>query len=262
MLRQATKHTVPITQHLSHRLREGIFIASFAVSLFFLLSLLTYHRTDPGWSHTLLTKHIANLGGQVGAWAADVFLYIFGYFAYIFPFVLAYNAWLLLRDRLLILSNYQTLIIRCIGVALTFAAGCGLMSLQYPIQTIHLPYISGGILGYLVAQDLVIAFSVTGATLLLLGLFLAGITLFTGLSWFAVTELIGRLTLQLLSILQRLLASCIRHVEAFVVKRNAQRGQRITIERTAAPSVKRRQKPTKPKISPKIDSIKPSHRYR
>ena len=76
-------------------LREGALIIFGTTALFLLVSLITYHVADPGWSHSETTKKIANSGGMVGAWFADVFLLLFGYLAYLVPVGVAYWGWLL-----------------------------------------------------------------------------------------------------------------------------------------------------------------------
>ena len=37
---------------MANRIREGLFIFSIALALFFFVSFGTYHNTDPGWSST------------------------------------------------------------------------------------------------------------------------------------------------------------------------------------------------------------------
>ena len=56
---------------------------------------------------------------------------------------------------------------------------------------------AGGVLGDVVGRGLARVFSPLGATLILLALFLTGITLFTSLSWFALMDTIGYYTLSL-----------------------------------------------------------------
>ena len=58
---------------------------------------MSYHPSDPGWSHSGQVDPVLNQGGRVGAWIADVFLYLFGYMAYLFPIMVAYSGWLLFR---------------------------------------------------------------------------------------------------------------------------------------------------------------------
>jgi len=54
---------------------------------------------------------------------------------------------------------------------------------------------AGGILGDMVGSGLVATFSHLGATLFLITLFLAGVTLFTSLSWLKLMDSTGRYTL-------------------------------------------------------------------
>ncbi|MBS0358891.1 MAG: DNA translocase FtsK 4TM domain-containing protein, partial [Proteobacteria bacterium] len=66
MAKQATVKSGAVklfTDHLGKRVREGFLIISAAVSLFILLALLTYHPTDPGWSHSEMVKEVANACG-------------------------------------------------------------------------------------------------------------------------------------------------------------------------------------------------------
>jgi len=60
---------------------------------------------------------------------------------------------------------------------------------------VDLPGSTGGILGQEIGGTLLIILGNSGATLLFLAIFLAGITLFTGLSWIALLDVVGRYTL-------------------------------------------------------------------
>ncbi len=180
--------------HLSQRLREAILIITGAIALFLLLALMTYHRTDPSWSNIYDTHSVANAGGRVGAWFADVFLMLFGYLAYLFPFMLAYSAWLFLHALPERPSfDWRVFVLRGTGFLLIMFGGCALASLQFLGLHSHIPYTAGGILGSIIGPDLASQFNLTGATLLLLALLLTGITLFTGLSWLKLMDSIGRL---------------------------------------------------------------------
>jgi S-DNA-T family DNA segregation ATPase FtsK/SpoIIIE len=192
--KKKTRKRSPST-HVSKGLREGALWILVALAVYLLLSLATYDANDPGWSHWGPVDRVENRGGVVGAWLADVLLYLFGYFAYLFPLMIAYSGWLVVRglpgsDDV----DVHVLSVRWTGFFVTLAAGCGLASLHFAAGT-ALPLDAGGILGDLVGQGLASLFSFTGATLLLLALFLAGITLFTGMSWFALIDLLGKYTL-------------------------------------------------------------------
>lgn len=74
-------------RQLHYHLYEGCLILVFTFSIFLFIALLSYHRSDPGWSHSIVVKHVANLTGKAGAWLSDFILYMVGYLAYIFPLI-------------------------------------------------------------------------------------------------------------------------------------------------------------------------------
>ncbi len=189
---------VAIAPHLHRGLREGALILVGTLALYLLISLLSYSATDPGWSHSGARGAVHNLGGRAGAWFADIFLYLFGMMAYILPFLVAQWAWMLYREqRKDDGGTYAVSIaLRGVGFILTMAAGSGLAYLHFHTAAV-LPLNTGGILGDVVARGLVRAFSQLGATLFLLAMFLTGVTLFTGLSWFGLMDKVGARTLGL-----------------------------------------------------------------
>ena len=188
------------SEQISKRCREAVFIISLAVALFLMLALFTYNRTDPGWSFSSGTILINNSAGRVGAWFADVLLYVFGYFAFTFPLLLIHNSWLFLREQGFEL-NYQIVLTRLGGIICFILAGCALASLEDKGLHAFLPYTAGGILGTVVAAGLTQVFNSVGSALLLIGTFLTGLTLFTGLSWFALLESIGWLGMKALGLM-------------------------------------------------------------
>jgi len=80
-------------------LREARWLLLCTLALFVALILLSYDRADPGWSHAASVPEIHNLGGRIGAWIADLMLYLFGVSAYLWA------AFLLLR----VVSGYRLL---------------------------------------------------------------------------------------------------------------------------------------------------------
>ncbi|MDH5326769.1 MAG: DNA translocase FtsK 4TM domain-containing protein [Gammaproteobacteria bacterium] len=179
-------------------LKEAALIVFWAVALYMSASLITYTQTDPGWSHSDTTEVVANAGGPAGAWFADVFLYLFGYMAYLFPIMVAYTGWLIFAGRNEDQDfDLRMVSLRFIGFVLTLCAGTGLATLHFQTQ-VTLPLDSGGILGDVVAQGLVGVFNFMGGTLLLIALFLTGISLFTSLSWIVLMDKTGAMTLGLL----------------------------------------------------------------
>ena len=196
-VRKQTRLTEPVSTQVLQRVKEGILIALGGVALFLFIALWSHHPSDPGWSHTGSDAAIRNHGGIVGAWIADIALHLFGRFAYVFPLMIAFAGWIAFRDRDDdIRWDYFYLSVRAIGFALTLAMGCGLIWVRTRQQLGELPHHMGGILGDVVGGISFTVFGELGGTLLMLALFLTGLTLFTGLSWLWLIETLGRLTLR------------------------------------------------------------------
>ncbi len=180
-----------LTIHIGRGLREAALFILLALASFLAIALITYNIQDPGWSYTGPREGVQNAAGTVGAWVADVLLYLFGYLAFLFPVMIAYSGWLVLRGRREEGVDYHVLGIRWFGFFITLASGCALASLHFVIPAGLLPLDGGGILGRWMGDGLATVFGLLGSTLLLLAVLLAGITLFTGLSWLGVMDMTG-----------------------------------------------------------------------
>lgn len=180
---------------LGPRLREGAFIGVTAICLYLLMALLTYSAGDPGWSATGSGGVIANLGGPTGAWLADVFFSLVGYAAYLFPLMLAYRALIILLERHNAKGfDWLNFGIRSLGLVLVMIAGTALAAMN-DIGTSALPQGAGGILGQSIGAAFTTAFSDVGSRLILLSIFLFGMTIFTDLSWLRLMERLGALSI-------------------------------------------------------------------
>lgn len=176
---------------LGSRFREGAFIGVTAVCLYLLMALLTYSTRDPGWSATGTGAPISNLGGPTGAWLADVFFSLVGYAAYLFPLLLAYRALVLLVQRHHDKGfDWTTFGIRALGLVLVMIAGTALAAMN-DSGAAALPQGAGGILGQAISSGFTVAFSEVGSRLILLAIFLFGMTIFTDLSWLTLLEKLG-----------------------------------------------------------------------
>lgn len=183
--------------YLHKRLKEGLFIILIALGLFVFIAFISYHSSDPSWSNTGNGGKIQNMTGAVGAWLADIFLYLFGYLAYLIPLAFAFCAWLVLRDPPEDKPAHPKQIIwfRSGGFILTLICGCGLFSLYISSNPNYLPYSAGGILGGFIGPGLQGILNQVGTSLILLAGFLTGITLFTGISWLRLMDYIGQFVL-------------------------------------------------------------------
>lgn len=185
------KKTASFSDYFAYRLREGILIATAAISLFILLALFTHSTADPIWTQVKHANGVINLGGRAGAFFSDFLFYLFGYLAYLLPFVLFYSAWLYFRYSNFSEDDYLAnfILLRATGFVFIFVAGCGLASLHWLLDPPRLS--GGGLIGVWVAIKTVDFFNTLGANLILAGFFLTGLTLFTGLSWVKVADYLG-----------------------------------------------------------------------
>ncbi len=177
---------------LTHAVREAAFWVLGAIALSMLVALLSYSPQDPGFSHTGNGAPVRNQIGSVGAWFADIAFGLFGGPALLFPAMILLAGWIVFTAR----SSpgpvdRRILVTRLSGFALTLATSCALATLHFGAH--GLPQTAGGAFGELLGNGFASGLGSLGATLLLLASWLAGVSLFTGLSWLAVMDRIGRL---------------------------------------------------------------------
>ncbi|MDC7827351.1 DNA translocase FtsK [Pseudomonas sp. BLCC-B13] len=192
-------------QQLHYRLKEGALIALGALCLILWMALLTYNQNDPGWSHTSSAQQVQNAAGRAGAWCADVLFMALGYFAYVFPLLLGVKTWQVFRNRHQPWQWSGWLFSwRLIGLVFLVLAGSGLAFIHFH-SAVGMPASAGGALGESLGQLAINALNVQGSTLLFLALFLFGLTVFTDLSWFKVMDLTGKITLDLIELINSLI---------------------------------------------------------
>ncbi|PCI63332.1 MAG: cell division protein FtsK [Gammaproteobacteria bacterium] len=188
----------PVADILMIRVKEGSFILLVAISVFLLISLISFSPNDPGWTLATSVTEVENASGRAGAWFSSRFLHLFGYLAFIFPFMVIYSGYLLFRERKNTLPNsFMFWFFRLFGLVFTLLLGASISSLHFVEPDMADSYLSGGIVGKLLSDLLVSWFNSIGATLLLLASFFASMTLFTGISWFQLMDWIGKNTLNL-----------------------------------------------------------------
>jgi DNA segregation ATPase FtsK/SpoIIIE, S-DNA-T family len=194
-LPKKSKQSGTVSVAVARSLREGTLWILCALALLLLLALLSYRAADPGFATTGDSSSIGNWIGPAGAWLASFFLFLFGRPAYLFPIMLAYAGWLVHKERALpdARSRLNTLL-RTAGFILTLLTSCGLAALHWDGS--GFPNSAGGVLGVMVGNGAARYLSFLGATLLLLGAWLAGVALFLGVSWFEVMDKLGAAVLR------------------------------------------------------------------
>jgi DNA segregation ATPase FtsK/SpoIIIE, S-DNA-T family len=190
-----SKARAKISAAVAKSLREGTLWLLCAIALILLLALASYTPADPGFADTGEPGPVNNWIGPVGAWLAGFFYFLFGRPSFLFPLMLGFAGWLVHKEAALpdARSRLNTAL-RTGGFVLTVLASCGLATLHW--SSVGLANSAGGVLGAVVGGGSAKGLSFLGATLLLLGVWLAGVALFAGLSWFDVMDRVGAWTLQ------------------------------------------------------------------
>lgn len=171
------------------RLFEAGLITIILLAIFMMLSLVSYHPSDPGWSQTAWGGEIRNAAGPAGAWLADILLFSFGFSAYVVPLFMVLIGWLTLwRPRALSDICYLTLSLRIVGFLMLLLSVLTLASMN--LGNIYY-FSSGGLIGDMLASAISPIFGSLGTTLLLLCAFATGVTFFTGWSWLLIVERLG-----------------------------------------------------------------------
>lgn len=250
-------------------LREVGALSVLALAAYLFICLISWSPGDPGHSYTGSGEAIANWGGRVGAWFADMMFTLFGRMAYLLLLLCATAGWRAFgnrpnaaarskavgRGRFQSASrnaaNHQSKIgvagmLPVIGFVLAMTGGCGLEQIYFPYAQVSSAFRAGGILGAETAKVFIGNFGVVGATVILLALLMTGITLISHVSWFNVMD---RLGYQVFGIIERAKAG----FEA-IADRNkgaqVRRERQVNVKRMTAIAA---QKP--PRIEPKFHAI-------
>ena len=171
---------------------EIVVLFSAFLAVYALLSLLTYTSTDPGWSNSGGNREIENVGGQFGANFSDMLLHGFGYVSFLVPImILVLGVRFYLNRHSAIEPSYLSRVLVALGFLITVMGGCGLENLHFNHWAADKPFAAGGFLGHWLNGTLVNMFGHIGSTMLMVTMFLTGVTIFSGLSWFSLMDSIG-----------------------------------------------------------------------
>ena len=189
----ATPSRPPVPEKTAGLIREAWWLVLVVVGTYLVTILLTFHRDDPGWSHSASdTANIHNAGGTLGAWLSDILLYLFGFSAWWWAVLAFYAMWLVYK-RLdsNSLGDRPVLFFNLFGFGLMLIASSALEAGHLRPLPASLPLAPGGMLGDVVSDAMrkVLGFAGSGMALLLA--FATGFSLFTGWSWLTITEKFG-----------------------------------------------------------------------
>jgi S-DNA-T family DNA segregation ATPase FtsK/SpoIIIE len=180
-------------------LREARWLVLCATAMFLVLILISYNKGDPGWSNAVASRDVHNFGGRLGAWLADLLLYLFGACSYllaVFMLMRVVSGYRHLNaarlvDRRQALDETLFGWDRWLGFALLFVGCLALESSRLGSLPMQLPLAPGGVVGHLLAQPALVHLGAAGGTLLMLLTAAVGFSLATGLSWLTIFEKVG-----------------------------------------------------------------------
>ncbi|OZI19931.1 cell division protein FtsK [Bordetella genomosp. 9] len=194
----------PLQTRISSLLREARWILFAAMAAWLTLVLATWSSADPGWSHSVPAGVVHNKGGTLGAYLADILLYLFGFSAWWWVILLLHRVragYRRLAGHLRTpAANAELPRVRWeqgVGFGMLLIGSMGLEALRLYSLGTHLPGSAdggsgaGGVIGHTLAQQLSSAIGFTGGTLVFLVLVAIGLSLFFSFSWLAIAERVG-----------------------------------------------------------------------
>ncbi len=190
--RLAPRAPSPLPEKIGGLLQESRWLALGAVAVLLSLALWGFSKDDPGWSHAVAHGPMHNPTGRIGAWLADLLLYLFGFSAWWWVVLLLMCVrWGYQRLSAGGVEDRRSLYVALAGFGLLLLASSGLEAIRFYSLKAALPLAPGGLLGIEGGRMLAGAFGYTGATLVLLVTVAVGWSLFSGMSWLAACERLG-----------------------------------------------------------------------
>lgn len=196
---QATRNPKPAAQRarLARVSQDAQQLVFLLMTGYLLLALLGYHRDDPGWTHASGDGEVHNSMGRLGAWLADMILWLVGYPGYLSWLVFAWLTWSLCVSGYRPFARQPGFSMRLFGMLLLFAAACALAAVYMETGRYLPPHVSGGgVLGQFMESSLHGFLGTDGYGLVMLTLMLTGLTLWAGIRWLKVIDWIGHLAWQ------------------------------------------------------------------
>jgi S-DNA-T family DNA segregation ATPase FtsK/SpoIIIE len=179
-----------LSEQVRRALREGALYVFGALALILWYALFTYDPGDPGFSQATSGGEVSNGVGRFGALVADLLFNFFGRPAYLFTVMVFYLGWMLYREQRtqqhFTRADYA---LRGSGFVATLVSSCALATLHFSPAGFN--ETAGGIIGQIVGNWLESVMKLLGASTLLFVIWVASVSLFLGISWFAVMDRVG-----------------------------------------------------------------------
>ena len=181
----------PMPDKIGHLLQESRWLGVGALMVFLVMALWGFQRSDPGWSNAVGAGALQNPAGRLGAWVADVLLYVFGLSAWWWVVLLGMWVWWGFRRLHSGQKSSPPWFAVVPGFLVLLLASCALEALRFYTSGTELPLAPGGVLGLEGSRWLASNLGFTGATLFLLATLALAWSVFSGMSWLWAFEKLG-----------------------------------------------------------------------
>ncbi len=196
-----------LPHHLPHRMSRLVlevrWLLQLALGLFLLMVLFSYNPHDPSWTNEMQATQVANWGGRVGAWTADILFLMFGFSSYCWVVLFARR---IVRGYKRIAQHEQASeheeatevaaptshwLLDSFAFVLILSASAGLEAMRLWSRSATFLHTPGGVVGDTLTHELLHALGFTGGTLVLLLMLVIGLSLFFHFSWLNLAERVG-----------------------------------------------------------------------
>lgn len=214
------------------------------VSLFLLISLISYNSQDPSWASTTSSDaKVNNYGGKAGASTAEALLQVFGFPSFLIPFAFIY-----LGFQIILPKEDKRLFSRTLGIVfLVFILSALLHTLFQDVSWRGARMASGGFIGNVLSSFIVQYFNHTGTVLILIGLLILFFVFSAHLS-------ISQISLFFSKIIHLVFKEVRIRVTRYQKTKRKEKMKRKVIEKYAAPKPEKKKqaakKPRKVAIAP------------
>lgn len=250
--RRNPKRKLAISDKLLAIFKELKLIVLVFLAGYLLIAFMSYSPDDLVHINSSNDENIVNLGGKVGALIAVGMFSLLGYSAYLLLFLCGAMIFFSCWKRLLADRSYSGMMILLIGVILALAGSSGLESLYFSASAIAEPFTAGGWIGRFLGSFFYSAFGMVGASLLLLILVIAGLSIVLHISWFAAMDWLGYRVFWLYELTRKGSEASKDRITGFKSKK-----QRSIAVKKFEETMQDRKSPT---IIPKAVLVKQSHR--
>ncbi|MFM2408904.1 MAG: translocase FtsK [Pseudomonadota bacterium] len=181
-----------VTPKIFNVLRESRWLLLLACAVYLTLILFGFNRGDAAWSHSGTGALTHNPGGVFGAYLADILFYLFGVSAWWWVALMLQRVWSGYRQlRADSVFQARALWLSNLGFAVLLASSSALETIRLHSLAVALPLAPGGMFGEILGNAATYVFGFTGATLLLIALLAASFSVFSGLSWLRLIDVLG-----------------------------------------------------------------------